>query len=127
VLLFSSTVISALKHYCKKLIIILNDNEITTANDFLKNDLFENLTNAQNTLVALSPKDQEAVNNHHSSVVGNRSMILAALSSYAGDIGHSRAIAAGKLNNIGFPTVDSYSDCKHIASNGHGTCCMDIV
>ena len=53
--LFSSTVISALKHYCKKLIIILNDNEITAANDFLKNDLFENLTNAQNTLVALSP------------------------------------------------------------------------
>ena len=52
------------------MIIILNDNEITAANDFLKNDVFENLTNAQNILVALSPKDQEAVKNHHRNVVG---------------------------------------------------------
>jgi hypothetical protein len=104
--LFRSIVNSALKHYCKKLIIILNDNEITAANDFLKDDLFENLRNAQNTLVALSPKDQEAVNNLHSNVVGNRSMLVDALRIYEYDINSSRSIAAGELNNIGLPRVD---------------------
>jgi hypothetical protein len=88
------------------LIIILNDNEITAANDFLKDDLLENLRNAQNTLVALSPKDQEAVNNLHSNVVGNRSMLVDALRIYEYDINSSRSIAAGELNNIGLPGVD---------------------
>jgi hypothetical protein len=104
--LFSSRVNSALKHYYKKLIIILNDNEITAANDFLKNDLFENLRNAQNTLVALSPKDQEVVNSLQSKVLENRSMILNALTIYEYDTKTSRGIAAGELNNIGLPRVD---------------------
>jgi len=104
--LFSSIVNSALKYYCKKLIIILNDNEITAANDFLKDDLFENLRNAQNTLVALSPRDQEVENNLHSNVVGNRSMLVDALRIYEYDINSSRGIAAGELNNIGLPRVD---------------------
>ena len=56
--------------------------------------------------MALSPKDQEAVNNHHSNVVGNRSMFVDALRIYEYDINSSRGIAAGELNNIGLPRVD---------------------
>jgi len=104
--LFRSIVNLALKHYCNKLITILNDNEIIAANEFLKDDLFENLRNAQNTFAALTPKDQEVINSHNSYVLKNQSMILDALTIYQYDISNSRGIAAGELNNIGLPRVD---------------------
>src|SRR5918999_764371 len=82
---FSPIVNSALKHYCNKLIATLNDTEIGAANEFIKKDLFESLRNVQNTLAALNPKDQEAMNNLPSKVYENQRMILDVLKTYEHD------------------------------------------
>src|SRR5919112_3979547 len=103
--LFNSTINTALRYYRNKLVIILDDEEITKTNELLRKDLFDNLRVVQNALEDLS-KNQEVLNNPRGQVFNYLSSISTALSLYENDVKHSKNIAAEKLNNTIFMTVD---------------------